>query len=64
MQKGSEKEILPAHKKPADAEEFYASLSETERELHRMGEEKLGSSYFLDRTRQYKEWLKKKGGSK
>lgn len=56
--KGSAIEVLPAHPVPADAEEFLATLTPVERELHQMGVEKLGSSYFMERTRQYTAWKK------
>jgi hypothetical protein len=46
----------PPHAKPADAEAFLASLPEIERQLHALAAEKLGSSYFMDRTHSYKAW--------
>jgi hypothetical protein len=46
----------PKPAKPADYEQFIASLSETDRVLHQLGEEKLGSSYFVQWTHQYREW--------
>ena len=64
LKKGSEKEMLPPHPQPADADEFLASLTPVERELHQMGVEKLGSSYFMERTRQYVAWKKAKGAEK
>lgn len=48
----------PPHALPADAAEFLASLPEVERELHTLAAEKLGSSYFMDRTHSYKNWKK------
>jgi hypothetical protein len=57
MEKGSPRTELPPHPKPADYEEFLAGCTPIERELHKMGEEKLGSSYFVERTRSYKKWL-------
>jgi hypothetical protein len=45
---------------PADAEEFLASLPEVERQLHKLAAEKLGSSYFMDRTHSYKAWKRSK----
>ena len=64
LKKGSAIEVLPPHPVPADAEEFLASLTPVERELHQMGVEKLGSSYFMERTRQYTAWKKAKGAEK
>ena len=46
----------PLPVKPADYEEFMASLDEEERELHIMAEELLGSSYFVQWTHGYKKW--------
>jgi len=48
----------PPHKLPADAAEFLASLDETNRRLHELAREKLGSSYFMERTHSYKAWKK------
>lgn len=66
MNKGDDRVYLEAHPLPADYAEFYASLSPIERELHEMamktdgeravGGVGLGSSYFVERTRQYKAW--------
>ena len=46
---------------PEDFEEFYASLTEQEKELHTLATEKLGSSYFVQWTHMYKKWKKAKG---
>lgn len=51
------KAILPPHKKPANAEEFLASLTLVERKLQELAAEKLGSSYFMEKTSAYKKWL-------
>lgn len=69
MEKGSPKTELEPHPKPADYDEFIASLSTVERELHEMAQIKLGSSYFIERTRSYKKWTasrdaNSKGGAK
>ena len=48
----------PPHKRPADAAEFLASLDETNRQLHELATEFLGSSYFMDRCHGYKAWKK------
>jgi phage/plasmid-associated DNA primase len=42
---------------PANWTQFMASLSEDDRELHKMGAELLGSSYFGQWTHQYRKWL-------
>ena len=45
---------------PADFDEFFASLSEKEKELHELAKEKLGSSYFIQWTHMYLAWSKAK----
>lgn len=49
----------PPHALPVDSEEFLASLPEDERQLHTLAAEKLGSSYFMDRTHSYKAWKRR-----
>ena len=51
------KAILPPHKKPTNAEEFLSSLKPVERKLQELAAEKLGSSYFMEKTSAYKKWL-------
>jgi hypothetical protein len=53
----------PPHTLPADAAEFLASLPEVEQQLHKLAAEKLGSSYFMDRTHSYKNWKKKQAAA-
>jgi hypothetical protein len=53
----------PPHALPPDAAEFLASLPEVERQLHALAAEKLGSSYFMDRTHSYKAWKKARAAS-
>ena len=43
---------------PADFDEFFATLSEKEKELHKLATVKLGSSYFIQWTHMYLEWSK------
>lgn len=45
---------------PDDFDEFYASLSHLEQELHKLAIEKLGSSYFVQWTHMYRKWKKQK----
>jgi hypothetical protein len=45
---------------PADFDEFYATLSEKEKELHELAKVKLGSSYFIQWTHMYLKWSKAK----
>ena len=43
---------------PADSDEFYASLTPAEKELHLLAIQKLGSSYFVQWTHMYRRWKK------
>lgn len=43
---------------PADFDEFYASLTPEEKELHALATEWLGSSYFIQWTHMYTKWSK------
>ncbi len=45
---------------PEDFEEFYASLTKMEKELHQLAIEKLGSSYFVQWCHMYRTWKKGK----
>jgi hypothetical protein len=45
---------------PADFDEFYASLTPQEQELHQLEIELLQSSYFVQWTHFYKKWKKAK----
>lgn len=45
---------------PSDFEEFYASLSPQEKELHQLAIEKLQSSYFVQWSHMYRKWRKNK----
>ena len=45
---------------PEDFDEFYASLTPQEKELHQLAIEKLQSSYFVQWTHFYKKWKKSK----
>ncbi len=55
------------HARPLNSEKFLASLGAKERETHLMAEELLGSSYYMEKTHSYREWLKahpeEKGGT-
>lgn len=46
------------HEMPTNAERFLASLSEKDREVHRIAQRDLGSSYFMGRTNGYNAWKK------
>jgi len=45
---------------PSDFDEFYASLTENEKQLHQLAIEKLQSSYFVQWSHMYKKWKKNK----
>ncbi len=45
---------------PKDFDEFYASLTPQEQELHQLAIDKLQSSYFVEWTHFYKKWKKEK----
>ena len=49
---------------PVDFEEFFATLTEKEKELHYLATEKLGSSYFIQWTHMYRDWSKAKADNK
>ena len=49
---------------PADFDEFYASLTLAEKELHELATEKLGSSYFIQLTHMYTKLSKAKKAAK
>lgn len=46
---------------PDDFDEYLASLTPAEKEIHYLAIEKLGSSYFPQWTHMYKKWRKSKG---
>ena len=45
---------------PEDYEEFYATLTEAERELDELAKKMLGSSYFIQWAHMYLKWSKTK----
>lgn len=45
---------------PVDFDEFYASLTSDEKELHALAIEQLQSSYFIQWTHMYRDWSKAK----
>lgn len=47
------------HRRPQNEVSFVASLTPKEKELHKMAERILGSSYFMDRTHSYNKWQQK-----
>ena len=49
---------------PEDYEEFYASLTQAEKELDTLAKELLGSSYIIQWTHVYLKWLKAREAEK
>jgi hypothetical protein len=49
---------------PEDFDEFYASLSPEEKELHQLSIEMLKSSYFVQWTHMYRKWKQAKDAKK
>jgi hypothetical protein len=45
---------------PEDFDEFYASLTDAEKELHELAIQMLQSSYFVQWTHMYRKWKKAK----
>ncbi len=52
--------MLPPHQPPPDAEEYLASVSEKERRLVTLAIERLGSSYFMEKSHGYLAWKSSK----
>lgn len=50
------REELPPHPMTGAAAEYIASLTPAQRALHELAVEKLGSSYFVDRTHGFRKW--------
>ncbi len=55
------RQILPPHQPPADAAEYLAACDPAERRLVQLAIEKLGSSYFMEKSHGYKAWKAKNG---
>ena len=60
------RQILPPHHPPEDAEQYLASCTLEERRLIELAIQKLGSSYFMEKSHGYKAWKAKQStnGSK
>lgn len=48
---------LPPHTVGPIGKKYLASLDEKEQKLHEMAVEKLGSSYFVEKTHGFRKWL-------
>ena len=53
------RQILPPHTPPADHKEYLKSCSDDERKLVELAIEKLGSSYFMEKSHGYLAWKAK-----
>lgn len=58
------RQMLPPHKFPADADAYMASCTEDERKLIKLAVERLGSSYFMEKSLGYLAWKAKQASSK
>jgi hypothetical protein len=47
---------LPPHEITAEGKKYLASLTPQQLELHQLAIEKLGSSYFVERTHGFRKW--------
>ena len=56
MDQKPKRQILPPHQPPADAAEYLAAIPPEERRLVQLAIEKLGSSYFMEKSHGYKAW--------
>jgi hypothetical protein len=55
------RQILPPHTLPADAQAYLDACTENERRLVQLAIEKLGSSYFMEKSHGYLAWKSKQG---
>jgi hypothetical protein len=52
---------VPIHPLTPEAKRYIDSMTPDQRALHELAIEKLGSSYFVERTRGFEEYMKKEG---
>jgi hypothetical protein len=52
-------ETLPPHPITAEAAEYINQMTPVQKELHMLAQEKLGSSYFVERTKGFLDWKAK-----
>lgn len=50
------REFLPAHPVGPSGQKYLDGLGEKERALHLLAVERLGSSYFVEKSHAYKKW--------
>jgi hypothetical protein len=53
------RQLLPPHALPADSAAYLASVSQEERDLVKLAIERLGSSYFMEKSHGYLAWKAK-----
>ena len=53
-----QRQILPPHIPPADSEAYLAACSPQERQLVELAIDRLGSSYFMEKSHGYLAWKK------
>ena len=56
MPTDKEKAKLPPHPIPLEAAVYVNQMTPAQKELHQMAVEKLGSSYFVERTKGFEAW--------
>jgi hypothetical protein len=49
----------PVHPLTPEAAKYVASMTPDQRKLHELAIEKLGSSYFVERTRGFEDYMKR-----
>jgi len=57
------KDVLPVHKLNLEAAQYIRSMTPAQLELHAMAQAKLGSSYFVERSKGFLKW-KSNGASR
>jgi hypothetical protein len=51
-------EKLPPHKLTPEAAKYVAAMTDKQKQLHALAIEKLGSSYFVDKTKGFQDYSK------
>jgi len=55
-----DKSLVPVHPLTQEAIKYIEAMTPEQKELHKLAIEKLGSSYFVERTRGFEEYMKAK----
>jgi hypothetical protein len=53
-----ERKKIPDHPVELEGKKYVREMTPDQKEQHKMAQEMLGSSYFVERTKGYKEWAK------